>query len=55
MNFNLSQRDSEALINTLGQLPTNTGVYPILINLVAQYNDQNVPPAPVVTDQEDSK
>jgi hypothetical protein len=41
MKFELTQNDAAALLGILGQLPTNTGVYPILVNLVAQYNEQN--------------
>ena len=40
MKFELSQQEAEGLINVLGQLPTNSGVFPILVNLVAQYKTQ---------------
>ena len=40
INFKLEQEAAVALVNVLGQLPTNSGVFPLLTNLVAQYNEQ---------------
>jgi hypothetical protein len=40
MKFELSQQEAEGLINVLGQLPTNSGVFPILVSLVAQFKEQ---------------
>jgi hypothetical protein len=44
MKFELEQNDAAALINVLGQLPTNSGVFPILVNLVEQYKAQQEVP-----------
>ena len=40
MKFELSQQESEGLITVLGQLPTSSGVFPILVSLVAQFKEQ---------------
>lgn len=37
MKFVLPEQDAAALINVLGQLPTNSGVYPTLASLVEQF------------------
>lgn len=44
MKFELSQQEAEGLINVLGQLPTNSGVFPILVNIVTQYKAQQEQP-----------
>ena len=41
MNFKLTQQEAAALINLLGQLPTNSGIYPVLVSLVEQYKAQD--------------
>lgn len=40
MKFELEQNEAAGLINLIGQLPTNSGVYPILTKLVEQYKAQ---------------
>ena len=40
MTFNLDQQEAAALINLLGQLPTNSGIYPVLVKMVEQYKAQ---------------
>lgn len=40
MIFEIPPKDAEHLIGVLGQLPTNSGVFPTLVNLVAQYKTQ---------------
>ena len=40
MTFNLEQQEAAALINLLGQLPTNSGIYPVLVKMVDQYKAQ---------------
>lgn len=40
ISFEVSEQEATALLNILGQLPTQSGVYPLLINLVTQYKAQ---------------
>ena len=40
MTFNLDQQEAAAIINVLGQLPTNSGIYPVLVKMVDQYKAQ---------------
>ena len=40
IKFELDQQQATNLINLLGQLPTNSGVFPTLVQMVAQYNEQ---------------
>lgn len=40
ITFQLEQQAAAGLINVLGQLPTNSGVFPLLTQLVMQYNEQ---------------
>ncbi len=42
--FTLTENDAAVLVNILGQLPTNSGVYPLLVQLVQQFNAQKTPP-----------
>lgn len=43
INFEMSQQEAEGLINLLGQLPTSSGVFPLLAALVQQFNTQVKP------------
>ena len=40
ITFKLPQDAAANLVNLLGQLPTNSGVFPILVQLVDQYKAQ---------------
>ena len=40
MKFELNQDEAAGLINLIGQLPTNSGVYPVLVKLVEQFKAQ---------------
>jgi hypothetical protein len=40
ITFSMDQDTAVALINLLGQLPTNSGVFPVLTMMVAQFKDQ---------------
>ena len=47
MKFELSQQEAEGLINVLGQMPTSSGVFPILVSLVTQFKEQQAAPQEV--------
>ena len=51
MKFELSQQDAANLINMLGQMPTNSGVFPLLVSLVDQYKAQQEQPAQETSDE----
>ena len=40
MKFEMSKDEATHLINLLGQLPTTSGIYPLLVQLVAQFKAQ---------------
>lgn len=40
INFNLTQEEAAAIINVIGQMPTQSGAYPLHQNLLKQYTDQ---------------
>ena len=40
MKFELTRENAAILINIIGQLPTNSGIYPILVSLVEQFKAQ---------------
>lgn len=44
MKFDLTQQEATTLINLLGQLPTNSGIYLVLVTLVEQYKAQEASP-----------
>ena len=40
MNFNLDQNEAAFIIRVLGQLPTESGAFPLHQKLVAQFQEQ---------------
>jgi hypothetical protein len=40
MNFNLEQNEAAFIIRVIGQLPTESGAFPLHQKLVAQYQEQ---------------
>jgi hypothetical protein len=40
VTFSMHKDAATGLINLLGQLPTNSGVFPLLTMMVAQFNEQ---------------
>jgi ABC-type sulfate transport system permease component len=40
LTFNLSLDELNAVLNLLGELPTKTGIYPVLIKLKLQAEEQ---------------
>ncbi len=40
MNFNLEQNEAAFIIRVIGQLPTESGAFPLHQKLVAQYQQQ---------------
>lgn len=43
VNINLTVEEVNAVLNTLGQLPTSSGVYPLLLNIKQQAEAQLEP------------
>ena len=43
MNFNLEPNEAAFIIRVLGQLPTETGAYPLHVKLVEQFKQQEQP------------
>ena len=42
ITWNLSKESAEAVLNMLGQLPTASGAYPLLVDLKQQTDNQAV-------------
>ena len=42
MKFELTKDEAAGLINLIGQLPSNSGVFPVLVKLVEQFKAQEV-------------
>ena len=40
INWNLSLEEASAILSLLGDLPTKTGAFPLLVKLKEQTNDQ---------------
>lgn len=40
VKFEVTQQDAVALIDLMGKLPTETGVYPLRVMMITQFNDQ---------------
>lgn len=43
LTLKLSETEVKAILNVLGQLPTNTGAYPLLVNIERQLQSQVEP------------
>lgn len=46
MTFTLEDNEAAFIIRVLGQLPTESGAFPLHQKLVAQFNEQNTPVDP---------
>lgn len=47
MKFEMEPNEAAFVINVIGELPTKAGAFPLHQKLVAQFNAQNQPAAPV--------
>ena len=50
IQLNLTIEETNAVLQTLGQLPTSSGVFPLLLKIKGQAEAQ-VPPPPVSTEE----
>ena len=41
MNFNLEPNEAAFIVRVLGQLPTESGAYPLHVKLVQQFKEQD--------------
>lgn len=46
MNFHLEPNEAAFIVRVIGQLPTETGAFPLHQKLVQQYKEQEQPEAP---------
>ena len=44
MTFNLDSNEAAFILRVIGQLPTESGVYPLLQKLAAQFKEQKEAP-----------
>ena len=40
MNLELSQEEVQAILNVLGELPTKSGAFPLVVKINEQFKDQ---------------